>query len=118
MTNIDSLLSSYQALSEEHAKQTEHQFVTIRQVLDERVKEIYDASDHLLEDQCVALNRIVDTLRTDAPIKDLLRSMNHSEQEIDQLGGEMGILVFYVSKLFELKPTVSVFEYNSLKRIY
>ncbi|OSO88174.1 hypothetical protein B7O87_13835 [Cylindrospermopsis raciborskii CENA303] len=53
-----------------------------------------------------------------SPIKDLLRSMNHSEQEIDQLGGEMGILVFYVSKLFELKPTVSVFEYNSLKRIY
>ena len=51
MTNIDSLLSSYQALSEEHAKQTEHQFVTIRQVLDERVKEIYDASDHLLDDQ-------------------------------------------------------------------
>ena len=44
--------------------------------------------------------------------------MNHSEQEIDQLGGEMGILVFYVSKLFELKPTVSVFEYNSLNRIY
>ncbi|WP_175459379.1 hypothetical protein [Cylindrospermopsis raciborskii] len=43
MTNIDSLLSSYQALSEEHAKQTEHQFVTIRQILDERVKEIYDS---------------------------------------------------------------------------
>lgn len=25
---------------------------------------------------------------------------------------------FYVAKLFELKLTVSVFEYNSLKRIY
>ncbi|KRH95741.1 MULTISPECIES: hypothetical protein [Cylindrospermopsis] len=53
-----------------------------------------------------------------SPIRDLLRSMNYSEQEIDQLGGEMGILVFYVAKLFELKPTVSVFEYNSMKRIY
>ncbi|MGC8453356.1 MAG: hypothetical protein ACL9RN_10110 [Cylindrospermopsis raciborskii] len=226
MTNIDSLLSSYQALSEEHAKQTEHQFVTIRQVLDERVKEIYDASDHLLEDQCVALNRIVDTLRTDAgcilftegfqkflgkldhrkyswemdyidiirtqpsnwmlatfklsiglmdykviectnayddekfytgyehvvsleiegekspllinhtPYDDqyieecslaeiiqeceewdfesILESITEKEEEIQQLGREIAILVVYSISLFTLKPTVSVFEYNSL----
>lgn len=226
MTNIDSLLSSHQALLEEHDKQIGHQVVTIRQIVDERMKEIHDAEDHLLEAQCVGLNRIIDTLRTDArcilftegfkkflgkldhieyswdvdyidiirtdpsnwmlanfkvPIglmdykviectnayddqefytgyehvvsleidgkksplilnysrdrdqyieecslaeiiqeyedcnfERILKSITEKEEEILQLGREIAILVVYSISLFTLKPSVSVFEYNSL----
>ena len=49
MTVVNSVLSKYQALVEEHTSQFRPQVDTLRQLIDERMKEIHEAEDKILE---------------------------------------------------------------------
>ncbi|MCZ2207811.1 hypothetical protein [Cylindrospermopsis raciborskii] len=87
MTVINSVLSKYQALVEEHTSQFRPQVDTLRQLIDERMKEIHEAEDKILEAESVEIKKIIHALETDArfllstsEFKEFVRNLQHTSK--------------------------------------
>lgn len=66
MTNSDSLLSSYQALVQNHASRFDPEIAALQQQVQARMQELRSTEQALVEAQAVELKRITDALATDA----------------------------------------------------
>jgi len=66
MTNSDSLLSSYQALVQNHANRFDPEIAALQQLVQARMQELRDSEQALVEAQTTELKRITDALATDA----------------------------------------------------
>jgi hypothetical protein len=66
MTNSDSLLSSYQALVQNHANQFDPEIAALQQLVQARMQELRRQEQALVEAQAIELKRITDALATDA----------------------------------------------------
>jgi hypothetical protein len=66
MTNSDSLLSSYQALVENHASRFNPEIAALQELVEARIQELRASEQALVEAQAVELQRITDALATDA----------------------------------------------------
>ena len=66
MTNFNSLLSSYQALMQNHANQFDPEIVALQQQIDARIQELRDSEQTLVEAQATQLKNITDALAEDA----------------------------------------------------
>jgi hypothetical protein len=66
MTNSDSLLSSYQALLQNHASQFDPEIAALQQLVQARMQELRRQEQALVEAQAIELKRITDALATDA----------------------------------------------------
>ncbi len=87
MTVVNSVLSKYQALVEEHTSQFRPQVDTLRQLIDERMKEIHEAEDKILEAESVEIKKIIHALETDArfllstsEFKEFVRNLQHTSK--------------------------------------
>ncbi|MBD2775726.1 hypothetical protein [Iningainema tapete] len=66
MTNSDSLLSSYQALVQNHASRFDPEIAALQQQVQARMQELRSREQALVEAQAIELKRITDALATDA----------------------------------------------------
>ncbi|MUG98266.1 hypothetical protein F7734_40550 [Scytonema sp. UIC 10036] len=66
MANSNSLLSSYQALVQNHASQFDPEITALQQLVEQRMQDLSQQEQTLLEAQVVKLQDIIDALATDA----------------------------------------------------
>ncbi len=66
MANSNFLLSSYQALVQNHASQFDPKIITLQQLVEQRMQDLSQQEQALVEAQVVKLQDIIDALATDA----------------------------------------------------
>ncbi len=66
MTNSNSLLSSYQALVQNHANQFDPEVAALQELVQIRMLELHSREQAIVEAQAIELKRITDALATDA----------------------------------------------------